>query len=122
MKLSQVVNYKTLVDYVKQNPNLSIKKFTPPNPPSDRCNEIEILIHYATPIAYIIGKEIYTPHYVKENFISMTTAKISTQLCEFSHVLSMDGFIYAFYEELNYPIIEKNQRFYNNYVNNLIGD
>ena len=121
MKLSKVKNYSTLVEYVKQNPNLELKKYNPPHPPYNLRGELQILIHYQTPIAYLIGKEIYCPHYVKENFISMTTAKISTQICEFAHVLSMDGFLYRLYDELSYPIIEKNQPFYNKYVDSLIG-
>lgn len=121
MKLSQVKNYKTLVEYVKQNPNLKITSHTP-HPPYIPIGNYKVLLHYETPIAYIIGEEIYTTHYVKENFISMTTAKISTQLCEFSHVLDMYGFIYSLYDELLCPIVGKNKPFYNNYIRDLIGE
>lgn len=120
MKLSQVKNYQTLVEYVKQNNNLKFKDFTP-QPPYDTI-KVKLLLHYATPIAYVINEEIYCPHYVKENFISMTTAKISSQICNFSHVLDMNGFIYRLYDEFGCPIIEKNQRFYDKWVNTLIGE
>ena len=121
MKLSQVKDYKTLVEYVKQNSNLKIINHTP-HPPYNPVENCKLLIHYKTPIAYIIGEEIYTPHYIKENFISMTTAKISTQLCEFSHVLDMYGFIYTLYDELGCSIIEKNRPFYTKYLKDLIGE
>ena len=120
MKLSQVNNYISLLEYTKQNPFLSVKRYIPHTPLyPDR--EVELLIHYKTPIAFIIDKEIYTPHYVKENFISMTTAKISSQICKFSHVVDINSYIYMLYEELGCTIIEKNKPFYDAYVKLLVG-
>lgn len=120
MKLSQVKNYNSLLEYIKQYRKLKIQRFTP-LPPYDQYN-IKLLIHHSTPIAYIIGTEIFTVHYVKENFISMTTAKISTQLCEFSRVLSMEGFIYRLYDEFGCKIKGKNKPFIEAWTNSLIGD
>ena len=121
MKLSQVVNYESLEKYVKQNPNLTLKKVTPPTPLEDGI-EIQLLIHYETPIAYIRGKQIYTTLFTKKCFISNTTAKISVQLCKFSNVIDIESFIHYVYEFLEYKTIGKNRRFYDDYVKSLVGE